>query len=211
MGEMSARGRWVSSAARAFVVAGALVMPVAAAGCGADDRAMRPPSEAQTTTSRPSSPATSPTTASGFTLQSDMFAETGLIPDRYTCRGAGSRPPLRWTGLPDDTVELAVVVRDLDAGGFVHWVVAGIEPGVTELVEGALPVSAIEAGNGAGGQGWTAPCPPSGTHRYEFKVYALALPSELEADLPAHQAAPLVEGASARGTAALTGTVSAAS
>lgn len=191
----------------------AVAVVVLAAGCGADDREMRPPSAAQTTTTRASAGSlneAATATGGGFTLRSDQFAQTGLIPDRYTCRGASARPPLRWSGTPADTVEMAVVVRDLDAGGFVHWVVAGISPDVNEIVEGApLPVSAVEAGNDTGGRGWTPPCPPSGTHRYEFKVLALAEESGLRPEMSGQQAATLVEGRAARGVATLTGTVQA--
>jgi Raf kinase inhibitor-like YbhB/YbcL family protein len=204
---MGTRTRW----GRLGLAAGIVALAVS---CGADDREMRPPSAAQTTTSRASAGSlneAATATGAGFTLRSDQFAQTGLIPDRYTCRGASARPPLRWTNIPADTVEMAVVVRDLDASGFVHWVVAGISPDVNEIVEGApLPVSAVEAGNSAGGRGWIPPCPPSGTHRYEFKVYALAEDSGLQPDLPGEQAATLIEGRAARGVTALTGTVQAA-
>lgn len=209
MGDMRhSRRRRLGATTGALLAAAILVVAV---GCGADDRAMQPPSESQTTTTRSSASAanvSATATGGGFTLRSDQFAQTGLIPDRYTCRGASARPPLRWTNLPADTVEIAVVMRDLDAQGFVHWVVAGIDPSVSELPEGAaLPVSAVEAGNSAGARGWVPPCPPSGVHRYDFKVYALAEPSDIRADMPGHEAAALVEGTAARAVATLTGTV----
>jgi Raf kinase inhibitor-like YbhB/YbcL family protein len=210
MRRMGTRGTRTTGRGRQLLLGVGVLMLVAA--CGADDRAMQPPDDEQTTTSRvevTDANAAATATSSAFTLRSDQFAQTGLIPDRFTCRGANSRPPLRWSNLPDDTVELAVVVRDLDAGGFVHWVVAGIDPAVGELLEGQLPVSAIEASNSAGSHGWTGPCPPAGTHRYEFKVYALAFASNLRPGMPAAEAAALVEGTSARGVASLTGTVNA--
>lgn len=112
-------------------------------------------------------------------VTSPAFREGEPIPARYTCRGAPV-VPLAWSGVPEDARSLAVVVRDPDAprGTFVHWVVHGIAPTVTAL--DGPPPGAHETGNDSGGTGWFAPCPPSGTHRYLFTVYALREPVRAE-------------------------------
>jgi Raf kinase inhibitor-like YbhB/YbcL family protein len=194
--------------ARVLVAAAGLWLAV---GCGADDRAMQDPSDSQTTTTTqaPVSSSSGVESTTTFSLTSSMFAQTGLIPDRYTCQGANVAPPLEWTSIPSDTVELAVVVRDLDANGYIHWVIANIDPNLTGLVEGNLPVSAVQAGNDAGSRGWVGPCPPSGTHRYEFRLHALAEPSGVDAYMTGREAAEVIEGLQSLGTTALTATVQA--
>jgi Raf kinase inhibitor-like YbhB/YbcL family protein len=193
---------------RLLVAMGALWLGV---GCGADDRAMDPPSDSQTTTSGAavSTSAGVEPAQEGFGLASAMFAQTGLIPDRYTCNGANVAPPLEWRDVPSGTVELAVVMRDLDAAGFIHWVVAGIDPSASGIVEGELPVAAVQAGNDLGSNGWTGPCPPSGTHRYEFRLYALTEPSEITGTMTGRDAATRIEGLPSAGEATLVGNVEA--
>jgi Raf kinase inhibitor-like YbhB/YbcL family protein len=184
------------------------------AGCGNDGDALRSPTANQTTTTRP--PATE-STAPGATapapalrLTSQTFAEGGGIPDLHTCRGEDVSPALLWTGVPEGTTELAVVVRDLDANGFVHWVVAGLSPDLGGLAQGAVPGGAVEATNDFGRAGWSGPCPPSGTHHYEFRVYALAQASGVAQGERGTEAAERVETAPALASAALSGTSSAA-
>ncbi len=79
-----------------------------------------------------------------FMLSSDSFAEGGEIPVRFTCTGDELSPASSWTGTPLDASSLALVVRDRNAGGFVHWVVTGIDPFVQGVGEGGLPENAIE-------------------------------------------------------------------
>jgi Raf kinase inhibitor-like YbhB/YbcL family protein len=193
---------------RLLVAMGALGLVV---GCGADDRAMDPPSDSQTTTTQAqvSSSNSGAMTQEGFRLTSPMFAQTGLIPHRYTCNGANVAPPLEWADVPAGTVEMAVVVRDLDAAGFIHWVIANIDPSMSGIVEGELPVSAVQAGNDLGTNGWSGPCPPSGTHRYEFHLYALTEPSEVMATMTGRDAAARIEGLPSAGEATLVGSVEA--
>ena len=138
------------------------------------------------------------------------------IPVEYTCDGDETSPPLAFTGVPVGTAELAVVVRDPDADGFVHWVVAGLPADTAAIVGGpaesegtadpALPEGAVEADNGFGESGWAGPCPPEGDHTYELTVYALAEPSGLAAGAEAEDGAQAVEGAEALATATLRGT-----
>lgn len=142
----------------------------------------------------------------GLAVTSAAFGDGDAIPERYTCDGDDVSPPLSITGLPAGTAEIAVVVRDPDAGGFVHWVVAGLPGDTAGLDEGTLPAGAIEADNGFGEPGWAGPCPPEGEHTYEFTVYALGEPSGLEAGAEAGDGVAAVEAAAAEATATLRGT-----
>ena len=206
--------------ARAVVALAALVLT--AAGCGGDGRALSEPTVDQTTSTVPLTTvpptdssgveAGSETAVTGSTapvdplrLSSPAIAEAGGIPDAYTCWGGELSPPLQWGPVPADTVELALVVRDVDAGGFVHWVVAGMDPTIGGVAEGRPPAGAVEARNDFGRDGWAGPCPPDGVHNYEFRVYALAEPSGVTAGMPGMDAAARVEATPARMSAVLSG------
>ncbi len=115
-----------------------------------------------------------------FTLTSSAFAEGSSIPARYTCQGEDISPPLAWQGAPDETQSFALIMDDPDAPGrtWVHWVVYNLPPNVHALPEGiaadaALPGEAVHGRNSWGRNDYGGPCPPSGTHRYFFKLYAL--------------------------------------
>ena len=111
-----------------------------------------------------------------FSLFSDSFPDNFLMPSEFTCDGKHTRPALRWANIPAGTKSLALVVRDPDApsGDFLHWAVVDIQPGTAGLAQGALPPApARELANDAGTAGYFGPCPPSGTHRYVFTLYAL--------------------------------------
>jgi Raf kinase inhibitor-like YbhB/YbcL family protein len=107
-------------------------------------------------------------------ITSSEFNDGGTIPVRFTCDGEDLSPPLAWTGLPTGTQSLALVVDDPDApvGTWVHWVIFNLPADTNSLPEGV-------SGLGTGGLnswrrlGYGGPCPPSGTHRYYFKLYAL--------------------------------------
>lgn len=107
------------------------------------------------------------------------FTDNGPLDPRFTCDGENISPALGWTAPPTGTVEVAITMIDLDAPGFVHWALAGIDPLSTALGEGKVPEFAIEGLNGAGKPGYTGPCPPSGEHRYQFTVHFLAQQTEL--------------------------------
>lgn len=117
-----------------------------------------------------------PAAAASLTVSSSAFTAGAAIPRVHTCQGTNIAPPLAWSGAPDRTQSFAIIVDDPDApsGTWVHWVVAGIPASVTSLpAGGALPAGAVEGTNDFGKLGWGGPCPPSGTHHYHFKVYAL--------------------------------------
>ena len=201
----------VRSPLRPLLLALTLAAAVLAA-CSADDgRALPPPSPGQTNTT-PSTPVVPSEVGSSevFELQSNAFAEGAEIPARFTCTGVDISPDLTWVAVPVEAVELALVVRDRDAEGFLHWVVAGIDPFVFGFGEGGVPENAVEALNDAGTTGWLGPCPPSGsgTHSYEFVLHALAEVSGVVPGLAATEAATRIESISV-GQAVLSGTVTA--
>jgi Raf kinase inhibitor-like YbhB/YbcL family protein len=117
----------------------------------------------------------------GIKLTSSAFKDGGMIPTKYTCDGANVSPPLEWSGAPQTTKSLALICDDPDAPGktWVHWVVFNLPASRTSLPENVPPQETI-AGEGKQGIndfkkiGYGGPCPPSGTHRYFFKLYALA-------------------------------------
>ncbi len=108
-------------------------------------------------------------------LSSPAFKHNQMIPAKYTCDGADVNPPLVIEAAPPETKSFALVVDDPDApaGTWVHWVLWNIDPKTTELREGAVPSSAQQGTNDFRKNGYGGPCPPSGTHRYFFKLYAL--------------------------------------
>lgn len=109
-----------------------------------------------------------------LTLASPEFEDGAAIPRRYTCDGDDISPPLSWTGVPDDAASLALVMDDPDAGGFVHWVVYNVEPSETGALQtGWSERGEFQATNSFGRIGYGGPCPPSGEHRYEFRLLAL--------------------------------------
>lgn len=135
-----------------------------------------------------------------ISVSSPSFAAGAPIPRRFTCEGDNISPPLGWSGVPDGTVEVALVVDDPDAprGTYVHWVVVGIEPDRTELAEGAVPPGARQLRNSAGTATYTGPCPPSGPpHHYRFTVYALQRTADIASDASPEAAIEAIEAAAA--------------
>jgi Raf kinase inhibitor-like YbhB/YbcL family protein len=120
-------------------------------------------------------------------IMSSAFGEGDLIPRQYTCDGRDVSPPITWTGAPAGTKSLALIADDPDApaGTWVHWVVYNLPAGVAELHEAIPPDRELKGGGRQGKNdfrkiGYGGPCPPSGTHRYFFKLYALDAELDLE-------------------------------
>lgn len=161
-----------------------LAVVVAAAACSDDGRELRPPGPDQTlsivTTSSTAAPSSEPpvidtggTDLALLTLQLP-FTDGGRIDPRYTCEGDDVSPALSWQNLPVGTVEVAISIIDLDADGFVHWVVTGLDPTSSGLLEDEVPEQAVQAQNSFGTPGYRGPCPPDGEeHTYLFTLYAL--------------------------------------
>lgn len=116
-------------------------------------------------------------TASTFKLISSAFEDGKPIPAKYTCDSSNISPPLNWVGIPQKTKSFAIIMDDPDApmGTWVHWVIYNI-PGTVTSLEEKLSVQKIKATDGLNSwneKGYNGPCPPYGTHRYNFKLFAL--------------------------------------
>jgi Raf kinase inhibitor-like YbhB/YbcL family protein len=115
-----------------------------------------------------------------FRITSRVFKEGEMIPALYTCQGENVSPPLDWYEPPEDTYSFALICDDPDAPGrtFVHWVIYNIPVGYNTLPEAipaitSLPNGTKQGTNDFGQIGYGGPCPPSGAHRYFFKLFAL--------------------------------------
>lgn len=113
-------------------------------------------------------------------LESEAFRAGNPIPTVYTCKGQSLSPPLSWQDVPDGTQTLALIADDPDApmGTWVHWVVYNIPADRRSFKQSvdktdSLPDGTRQGKNSSGSIGYQGPCPPSGTHRYFFKLYAL--------------------------------------
>ncbi len=109
-------------------------------------------------------------------ISSKAFENGEYIPTKYSKKGGNVSPPLSFSDLPGGTNSLVLVCHDPDApveGGFTHWVVWNINPETAEISEGSLPVGAVQGINDWGIHDWGGPQPPSGTHHYNFHLYAL--------------------------------------
>jgi Raf kinase inhibitor-like YbhB/YbcL family protein len=125
-------------------------------------------------------------------LESAAFKDGGTIPKAHTCDGRGTSPPLAWSGVPEAARSMALIVEDPDAPGgtFTHWVLFDLPPETKGLGEGIPPegevrlapagAAARQGKNDFGKLGYGGPCPPRGTHRYVFLLYALDAPLNLK-------------------------------
>jgi len=121
-------------------------------------------------------------------IKSTAFKQGARIPSKYTCDGMDVSPPLEWSNAPSGTKYFAIVCDDPDApmGTWVHWVIYDIPASTTSLPEKVPPLkevtnSAKQGMNDFRAIGYGGPCPPSGEHRYFFKLYALDAPTGLKA------------------------------
>jgi Raf kinase inhibitor-like YbhB/YbcL family protein len=136
-----------------------------------------------------------------FEMTSAAFAAGEPIPPKYTCDGDDVSPPLEWADPPAGTQSLALICDDLDApaGTWVHWVLFNLPAGARALPE-AVPADAdLPDGGRHGNNGWRrlgygGPCPPSGTHRYFFKLYALDTALDLAAGASKKELLGAMEG-----------------
>ncbi|MBS3817931.1 YbhB/YbcL family Raf kinase inhibitor-like protein [bacterium] len=121
-------------------------------------------------------------------LTSSVFENEGMIPSKYSCDGEDISPPLSWSSVPEGTQTVALIADDPDApmGTFVHWVLFNLPANVQELPEDVpsdkkLDNGALQGTNDFKKIGYGGPCPPGGTHRYYFKIYALDTELDLKA------------------------------
>jgi len=134
-------------------------------------------------------------------LTSTAFKEGQPIPATYTCKGVNISPPLEWSGVPKSAKTLAIIADDPDApsGTWVHWVLYNLPADNIGLVENVPVTESLKAGgfqgkNDFGKIGYGGPCPPSGTHRYFFKIYALDAELPLKAGATKAEVEKAMEG-----------------
>jgi len=124
-------------------------------------------------------------------IVSSAFNHNTKIPRKYTCDGENVNPPVQFLDIPENAKSLVLIVDDPDAPSkiWVHWVVYNINPQTSEVKENSVPQDGIEGITDFGKPGYGGPCPPSGVHRYFFKLYAL----HTTLDLPQNATKQMVE------------------
>ncbi len=134
-------------------------------------------------------------------VTSTAFEEGGMIPKQHTCDGKDISPPLAWTSIPEGTKSLALICDDPDApvGTWVHWVLFNLPADVKELPENVPPKKTLDNDAKQGKNdfrkiGYGGPCPPGGTHRYYFKLYALDTVLDAKADMTKKELLKAMEG-----------------
>ena len=135
-------------------------------------------------------------------LRSSAFRAGGPIPVRYTCEGDDISPDFSWTDVPAGTKSLALILHDPDApreGGFTHWVIYDIDPALKQIDEDTPKQEkfagvGLQGKNDAGKIGYMGPCPPSGSHRYIARLFALDTELSLKPGASHQQVAAAMEG-----------------
>jgi hypothetical protein len=134
-------------------------------------------------------------------LTSTAFKEGESIPRQYTCDGVNISPPLEWNGGPKTAKTIAIIADDPDApaGTWVHWVLYNLPADNIGVVENVPATENLKAGgfqgtNDFGKIGYGGPCPPSGTHRYFFKIYVLDSELALKAGATKDELLKAMEG-----------------
>jgi len=112
---------------------------------------------------------------SNMRIYSPEFNDNSMIPEKFTCQGMDINPQLLFEDIPEETKSLVLIMDDPDApmGTWVHWVLFNIPPDVTGISEDSVPDNAVQGRNSWPKNNYGGPCPPSGIHRYFFKLYAL--------------------------------------
>jgi Raf kinase inhibitor-like YbhB/YbcL family protein len=112
---------------------------------------------------------------SSLSVTTPAFQAGGDIPAKFTCNGANVNPELKINGVPSEAKSLVLIIDDPDAphGLFTHWIVWNIDPKTNDIGENSAPAGGIQGTNDFGKRSYGGPCPPSGTHRYFFKIYGL--------------------------------------
>jgi len=155
------------------LLAALLTLAWAVNACGPSEPTAAPPADAAAE-------------GADFELTSSVFAPGEAIPARYTCQGDDISPPVRWSNPPPGTQTFVLFVDDPDGGDWVHWSLYNLPANAATLPEALppdpeLPDGSQQGQNSWGKLGYGGPCPPSGTHRYTFTLYALDAPLDLEA------------------------------
>jgi Raf kinase inhibitor-like YbhB/YbcL family protein len=129
-------------------------------------------------------------------IKSPVFDNNDSIPRKYTCDGEDISPPLQLLNVLDNTASLTLIVDDPDAPHktWVHWLLWNISPSIVRLEEGSEPKDAVQGENDFGKESYGGPCPPSGIHRYFFKLYALDKVLELGSGSTKSELLAVMEG-----------------
>jgi len=108
-------------------------------------------------------------------ITSTAFQQNGYIPSKYTCDGINHNPPLTFSKVPENAQSLVLIVEDPDAPSkvFTHWLIYNMPPSTLQILENQVPSNSAQGMTDFGKAGYGGPCPPSGTHRYFFKLFAL--------------------------------------
>ena len=125
-----------------------------------------------------------------------VFKHNEKIPSIYTCDGEDLAPELTVSEVPNEAKELVLIVDDPDApmGTWVHWLVYNMPANTTKIEAKNLPQGSKQGITDFGRTGWGGPCPPSGTHRYFFKLYALDTTLDLQAGATKSQLEQAIKG-----------------
>lgn len=143
------------------------------------------------------------TTVGGVKMEiiSSAFSDGAMIPQKYTCDDNDISPPLKWSLAPDGTKTFALICDDPDApvGTWVHWVLFNLLGNINELSENIPTMEVLTNGakqgkNDFGKIGYGGPCPPGGTHRYYFKIYALNVELDVEPGITKSDLLKAMEG-----------------
>jgi len=120
--------------------------------------------------------------ASSISITSPFFHAGGDIPAKFTCNGTNVSPELQISSVANEAKSLVLIVDDPDAprGLFTHWIVWNIDPKTTRIAENSAPTAGVQGTNDFGKRNYGGPCPPSGMHRYFFKIFALDIKLELK-------------------------------
>jgi len=124
-----------------------------------------------------------------------------MIPKKFTCDDINISPPLEWSQVPEGTKTFAIICNDPDApaGDWVHWVLYNLHSNISELTEDVpkaeiLPNGARQGKNDFGRIGYSGPCPPGGTHRYYFRIYALTKELDVKTGITRNELLKAMEG-----------------
>jgi Raf kinase inhibitor-like YbhB/YbcL family protein len=129
-------------------------------------------------------------------ILSAAFKNNSLIPSKYTCEGQGKNPTLEFRDVPENAKSLALIMDDPDASmkTWIHWTVWNIDPQTKKIIEDSCPEGAVEGITSFGKTCYGGPCPPSGTHRYFFKLFALDKILDLSPNSHARDIEKAIEG-----------------
>jgi Raf kinase inhibitor-like YbhB/YbcL family protein len=134
-------------------------------------------------------------------VKSTAFQDEAMMPKLYTCDGKDISPPLSWSGVPAEAKSIALIMDDPDAprGTWVHWILFNIPPDTKSLAQNIPRTPSLTNGAKHGNNSWPkmsygGPCPPGGTHRYYFKVYALDIVLTVKAGITKAQILVAMEG-----------------